>query len=65
MQALSIIIRDGFYLGTGDPECRPAIVCLLSQREKGTPSLDIQLGISQGLRHAPLRFFVVADHLEK
>jgi hypothetical protein len=26
---------------------------------------DIQLGISQGLRHAPLRFFVVADHLEK
>ena len=27
--------------------------------------LDIQLGISQGLKHAPLRFFVVADHLEK
>jgi hypothetical protein len=26
---------------------------------------DIQLGISQGLRHAPLRFHIVADHLEK
>jgi hypothetical protein len=26
---------------------------------------DIQLGFSQGLKHAPLRFFVVADHLEK
>lgn len=26
---------------------------------------DIQLGISQGLKHAPLRFFIVADHLEK
>jgi len=27
--------------------------------------LDIQLGISQELKHAPLRFFIVADHLEK
>jgi hypothetical protein len=27
--------------------------------------LDIQLGLSQGLKHAPLRFMVVADHLEK
>jgi hypothetical protein len=27
--------------------------------------LDIQLGLSQELKHAPLRFFVVADHLEK
>lgn len=27
--------------------------------------LDIQLGITQGLKHAPLRFYIVADHLEK
>ncbi|MBN1416876.1 MAG: type IX secretion system protein PorQ [Bacteroidales bacterium] len=26
---------------------------------------DIQLGLSQGLKHAPLRFFIMGDHLEK
>ena len=26
---------------------------------------DIQFGISQGLKHAPFRFFIMADHLEK
>jgi hypothetical protein len=27
--------------------------------------LDVQLGITEELKHAPLRFFVTADHLEK
>ncbi len=27
--------------------------------------LDISIGISQGLRHAPFKFYIIADHLEK
>lgn len=27
--------------------------------------LDISIGISQGLKHAPFKFFIIADHLEK
>ncbi len=27
--------------------------------------LDIVIGISQGLKHAPLKFYIIADHLEK
>ena len=33
--------------------------------ERESLPFDIQLGVSQGLRHAPLRFFIMADHLEK
>ena len=27
--------------------------------------LDISIGISQGLKHAPFKFYIIADHLEK
>ncbi len=27
--------------------------------------LDIAIGISQGLKHAPFKFYIIADHLEK